>query len=141
MHMLEALQAASDTLVRIVVNDPSITKPQVNIGSYVDSFNGGVEVGFGTLSWYVGEDKDLAIRVIRATRGKWTKTASNSFMTYKHIVSDGVRLEVVISRSAVCERVVTGTEEIVHPAVDERVEVVETVEWICHPLLKKEVVK
>lgn len=53
----------------------------------------------------------------------------------------GLKVELVAYRDAVCERVVTGTEEreveeVVKPAETRKVtKQVETVEWRCHPVL------
>ena len=56
----------------------------------------------------------------------------------------GVQIQLYTYRDAVCERVVTGTEdreveEIVQPAVTRKVtRPVEIVEWVCHPVLAGE---
>jgi len=50
----------------------------------------------------------------------------------------GLRISLTAYREAVCERVVIGTKIVAHPAMPaepERTEVVEQVEWRCHPVL------
>lgn len=59
---------------------------------------------------------------------------------------DALKIEVLADRNEVCERVVTGTEKVTRQVPDPSVEVpmvevteeVETVEWVCRPLLAAE---
>ena len=95
-----------------------------------------------------GEQKQLAIDVVRLLPGKATKTVRgvDGWMEYSGEV-DGVKWKVVAAREAVCERVVTGTETVTKSVPDpsilvplvEVTEEVETVEWVCSPLLQEPV--
>lgn len=59
----------------------------------------------------------------------------------------GLRLQVIASRDQVCRKVVTGTREVTKTIPDPSVEVptvevtetVETVEWVCEPILGERV--
>jgi hypothetical protein len=108
-----------------------------------------IEPGYGKrgqVSWLLFSDTDLdrqraiAAAVVRGVGGKWDKRPGELF-AFKHVLPSGLELDVTVSRPAVCERVVTGTREVVKtvPAPDapmvEVTEVVEDVEWVCEPLL------
>jgi hypothetical protein len=90
----------------------------------------------------LAEQRAAATSIVRAFDGHWDKTAGGSDAFYlKQTRDDGIRLCIIVERSAVCERVVTGTETRTvpaKPAEPERTETVETVEWVCGPLLKDE---
>jgi hypothetical protein len=101
------------------------------------------------LNWYLmlgvtdlGEQKATAQQIIRAVGGHWTKIPDtySDFMFRQD--RDGLRFEVMVTREAVCERVVTGTETVTVPAVaaqPARTEEREVVEWRCEPLLAQAV--
>lgn len=85
-------------------------------------------------------------RTVRAMPGRFTKNdpTGGYSETYYELRGSlaGFPVRLVAYRAAVCERVVTGTERVVRqvaaaPAVEahEVVEDVDTVEWVCTPLL------
>lgn len=77
-----------------------------------------------------------AARIIKAIGGTWVKDFEwDHDRADFHQTRDGIELRIVLERSAVCERIVTGSQVVTIPAQDERVETVETVEWRCMPLL------
>lgn len=96
----------------------------------------------------LAEQKRTAESVVRFLPGKADKRQYNEgeWLKYSGEV-DGVQWQVTCQRSAVCERVVTGTETITRTVPDPTVEVpmvevtetVETVEWVCAPLLAESV--
>lgn len=99
------------------------------------------------VKWLIWENdlarqKRTAESVVRFLPGKADKRENGDWFEYSGEV-DGVKWEVVAAREAVCERVVTGTRTVTRtvpdPAVDvplvEVTEEVETVEWVCAPLL------
>lgn len=93
------------------------------------------------------DQKTSAARIIKAFGGKWDKDFDwpegqdrADFVQRR----DGIVLRIVVERTAVCERVVTGVETITVPAVEamaERTEDREIVEWRCEPLLSEEVLR
>ncbi len=104
---------------------------------------------YGTLRWlYFNGDhrgfateKEAAQAVMRGLGGKWDKTPGSLFQ-FTRTLSTGVKLEIVVERAAVCNRVVTGVEKVVtevpaSPAVQAHtvVEEVEIVEWKCEPVM------
>lgn len=106
------------------------------------------------LNWYFhinGRDKGtsqkaLAQEVIKAVGGKWAKSFAQEDANFRQL-RDGLDFHIVVAREAVCERVVTGTKtvtrEVPDPSVDvptiEVTEEIETVEWVCSPLLESAV--
>jgi len=99
---------------------------------------------YTALQWLLFDDpddsRDQAAAVVRAAGGHWDKEISGEYARY-HRAIEGLHLEVAVRREAVCERIVTGTETVTRlvPAPDapmvEVTETVETVEWVCQPLL------
>ena len=96
-----------------------------------------------SIGWNLLSDtdaRDAAAEVIRSVGGSWDKVPIGTQMHYRRKLH-GLHLHVVVTREAVCERVVTGTETVTRlvPAPDapmvEVTETVETVEWVCQPLL------
>lgn len=93
------------------------------------------------------EQKTTAATIVRRITGAFAKEITDELFRYKtHLGGpEGLELEVIVHRDAVCERVVTGTEEITRRVPDpelmakvpevELTETVETVEWRCLPLL------
>lgn len=86
------------------------------------------------------DQKAAAAAIIKTIGGKWDKDfdwGENDRADFMQ-VRDGIELRIVVERSAVCDRIVTGTETVTLPAVEakpERVEEREVVEWRCEPLL------
>jgi hypothetical protein len=90
------------------------------------------------------EEKAIAARIVLALGGKWDKFENGEDFRFKQD-RGGLKLDVVVHRAAVCERVVTGSHEVTmpataaRPAAPERVETVEDVTWICSSLLAEPV--
>jgi hypothetical protein len=116
--------------------------PDVPIPTHIEPGHG----QHGTVSWLLFSDTDLdrqravAAAVVRGVGGKWEKNPGDLF-AFDRVLPSGLELDVTVKRPAVCERVVTGTREVVKtvPAPDaptvQVTEVVEDVEWVCGPLL------
>jgi hypothetical protein len=97
------------------------------------------------LSWYLmiggrdlGEQKANAARIVSEIDGHWEKIPD----TYSDFVfrqkRGALKLDVQVTREAVCERIVTGVESVTvpaKPAEPERTVEREVVEWRCEPLL------
>jgi len=89
------------------------------------------------------QQADLA-RIARRYGAKVTKDITDAF---HNVILDfgGVKVDVLARREEVCERVVTGVETVTKTVPDpfaplvEVIEEVETVEWVCRPLLAAEV--
>jgi hypothetical protein len=79
---------------------------------------------------------DLA-RTAKALGGRWEKIESRELFRLAREVADGVIVELVAWRSAVCERVVVGKETVEVPDPDAPTIEVERdiVEWRCQPIL------
>jgi hypothetical protein len=104
----------------------------------------------GTLSlhWFLhlshvgtGNEKADAAAIVKAIDGRWDRRSDdwNDKVEWRQS-REGMSLLVQVSREAVCERIVTGTETVTVPAVEaqpERTEEREVVEWRCEPLLKE----
>ena len=113
-----------------------IPHPYVTAGSW------GTEI-----SWYLAidtnneaEQKALAADIVRHYGGTWEKEPRGDQFRFenKSTVEPGLKLRITVAREAVCERVVTGTERVIVPAMEavpERTEIREIVEWRCEPLL------
>lgn len=112
--------------------------------AYIAHFSHGVI----DANWYlhihgIGADAQRAAarNVITTIGGKWDKAPSGDRMRYTQKRPNGITLDVVVTREAVCERVVVGTETKTIPAqpaaeaTPERTETVEVVEWRCSSLL------
>jgi hypothetical protein len=136
----DTLAANLRTAAEIMQAHPDLPIPYITT-----THRGGVE-----FAWYLtitaedfAEQKRLARLILRTIGGKWDKKPGSE-MNFKQgsILDDPISYIVQVSREAVCRRVVTGTEEVTIPAVEaepERVETVETVEWICEPVLAEAV--
>jgi hypothetical protein len=94
------------------------------------------------------EQKATAAQIVRILGGKWDKKDRfyNDALEFNQ-VRGRLTLQVVVTRAAICERVVIGTREVMIEAVPARpatkaapgrVEVVEDVEWVCSSLLASE---
>lgn len=101
------------------------------------------------LRWYLhingkGDEtvqRETAQAILRAIGGKWSKDFDERDATFEQ-ERDGLSLQVIVKREAVCERRVVGTERVTLPAVEaqpERTEVREIVEWDCSPVLAEAV--
>lgn len=109
----------------------------------------------GSFDWYVfdlnsrgsdeaamADQKSAAAGIVRLLPGSQTKQDGNDLFRFEGRIG-GLETQVVVNRSAVCERVVTGTETVTKRVPDPSVEVplvevtetVETFEWRCAPLL------
>lgn len=93
---------------------------------------------------YVYEDAAKRLAAIaRSLPGRVDKLADSDYFGFDYDLGGGRTIQVYSSRSAVCERVVVGTETIetqveVEPAKTETKLVErEVVEWRCEPLLSK----
>ncbi len=101
--------------------------------------DGSIVLQWFTQNHYEGEaDQKRAMQdITRILGGKWAKDGDGDmFELERHL--GGILLLVTASRTAVCERVVTGTRQVTVPAVEaspERVETVEAVEWVCGSVL------
>ena len=91
----------------------------------------------------LAEQKSVAAEIIRSIGGKWDKQELGDRFVYTTTVN-GLKINISVTRDAVCERVVTGTETVTIPATDaveaqpERTEVRDIVEWRCLPLLAED---
>jgi hypothetical protein len=95
------------------------------------------------------EQKATAAAIVSTLGGRWDKNERTYDDGLEFVqIRDGLSLEVVVNRAAVCERVVVGTHEVTVPAAPEvaarpstaeRVETVEDVQWICSSLLAESV--
>jgi hypothetical protein len=88
--------------------------------------------------------KAAAALIIRIIGGHWDKTERSDDAFEFTQNRDGLLLEVVVNRAAVCERVVVGTHEVTVPATPamparpaeaERTTTVEDITWVCSSLL------
>lgn len=121
-------------VVDILDAHPDLPAPTVTIYSH----------GPAEVSWYVMLDGDhvdqaaAARQIIRTIGGTWDKNPWGDRFDFEQRTDTGISLTVAVHREQVCERIVTGTEQVTIPAVEaqpERVEVRELVEWKCAPLL------
>jgi hypothetical protein len=134
----DVLRSAAD----LIGAHPELPAPYITTSSYDDRHG-------ADLNWYLmhdssdlGEQKAAAQKIIRAIGGHWDKVP-DTYSDFTFIQErDGLRLFMQVTREAVCERVVTGTETVTIPAkaaVPERTETREVVEWRCEPLLAEAV--
>jgi hypothetical protein len=119
-------------LADVIASDPDCPYPQGPIALFIHD----------------GENQaEIAARLRRSLGGgRWQKKESvgGAYLTLDGMCG-GVPVDLWLDRDAVCERVVTGTEEVteVIPAVTEAdlrpeqtvTRTVEHVEWVCSPLL------
>lgn len=97
-----------------------------------------------TIMVYVYEDAAARLAALaRAIPGRVEKHADESWFGFTFDIDGGRKIQVYSSRSAVCERVVVGTETIetqveIEPAKTETKLIErEIVEWRCEPLLSR----
>lgn len=95
------------------------------------------------LEKYLPAQKAAAAAIVRDLGGQWDKEESGNDFRFTQ-KREGLTLEVVVNRAAVCERVVTGTHEVTVPATPARsalpaqpahTTTVEDVQWVCSSLL------
>lgn len=85
-------------------------------------------------------------RAGKAAGATIAKAVSDKYAAVDLLFADHVRVHVYADREEVCDRVVTGTEVVTKMVPDPTVDVplvavdetVETVEWVCRPLLDGE---
>jgi hypothetical protein len=85
--------------------------------------------------------RETAKQIIRVIGGHWKKDASTDQFTFERDYR-GISLEIMASRSQICERIVVGTKTVVipaKPAEPEQTIEVDEVEWRCEPVLAAEV--
>lgn len=106
-------------------------------------------VQFGTDSLVVKVygivDRDELAAIARAVGGRWDKHDDDLLFRLTREILDGVTVDLVVNREAVCEWVTTGEEtvEIVEPDPDlvaqlptvTRIETRKVGEWQCKPVL------
>lgn len=123
-------------LADLLDNNPDLPLPYTGI-------NAASPITFYVLD--AGEDpKGTLAKIARLLPGTVGKTTSGSGQ-YFSITGTlaGLHIDATAYRKAVCERVVTGTREVIVPATRRitvparpaTVETVEDVEWVCSPLL------
>lgn len=130
MNITQALRQAADLLEQ----HPNLPRPYIT----------GHRSGRVELNWFLnGRDeldrqKESASEIVRTIGGTWSKNTDTG-LGFSFTQTRGLlEFFVSVDRSAVCERVVVGTEERTIPAVEaqpERTEIVEKVEWRCQSLL------
>lgn len=135
----EALRQAADLLEQ----HPQLPKAYVTALTY-STGEVSVEVHWQLL---IHDDLDVrgqkaaAAEIVRTLGGTWDKRDNgSSSMSYRQ-QHDPLTLSITVTREAVCERVVVGTETVTVPAVEaqpERTEEREVVRWECRPLLADE---
>jgi hypothetical protein len=139
----QGLRAVAD----LIDAHPDLPQPYINAYSQ----GGVVEAHWYLHIWAddLTEQKATAAAIVSTIGGHWDKNER----TYDDGLEftqtrDGLSLEVVVNRAAVCERVVVGTHEVTvpatpkipaRPATGERVETVEDVQWVCSSLLAEPV--
>lgn len=148
-HQTSAAETMRETLARLcdlLAAHPDLPAPYVTIYDHLPET--------AELKWYLhisgkgGPEvqKATAQKIIRTIGGKWDKSLdrSDNSMDFRQ-TRDGLDFRVVVTREAVCERVVVGTEAVTipaseaQPAMPERTEEREVVEWRCEPLLAEQV--
>lgn len=124
-------------VVEFLTKYPNIPPPSnVEINPYGDA----------TIIWYLfgdslDEQKEKARDIVRTIPGTAVKNGLTDLFEFSG-ECEGVRWRVLVDRPAVCERVVTSRASITKLVTDpeapliETTEIVETVEWICTPLLE-----
>lgn len=132
----DRLRTAAD----FVQAHPELPRP------HITAFDGSSVID---LNWYLhlngrsldeAGQKAAAAAIVRAVGGKWDKDEDGEEFSFRQ-KRDGFDYHVMVKRSAVCERIVVGTEDVQIPAtparpeLPARTEVREVVEWRCEPLL------
>lgn len=114
--------------------------------AYITHFSGSERT---EVSWYLQSRRDLDERetaqaIVRTLGGTWSQQYDDQTLTMSQ-TRECLDITIMVNREAVCERVVVGYEQVTLPAVEaqpampalpERVEAREVVEWRCTtPLL------
>jgi hypothetical protein len=133
--LADVLRAAAD----LIAQHPDLPPPYITTSSHMGEHT-------ADLAWYLmigggrtlADQKADAARIVSTIDGKWEKLPD----TYSDFVfrqqRGPLKLDVQVTREAVCERIVTGVESVTIPAkaaVPARTEEREIVEWRCEPLL------
>ena len=134
--MADTFRAVADLLDA----HPDLPRPYVSVYDHLPEQ--------ADLAWYLhineratdeADQKAQAAHIIRMLGGHWSKEIYDWSEDARFSQSrDGLNFKVVVTRSAVCERVVVGEETVTipaKPAEPARVETWEKVEWRCEPLL------
>jgi hypothetical protein len=130
---IEGLRA----LARALEQHPELELPHTGTGSYVTVIPYGPD-----------EQRQQLAAWASAMPGKKDKAASDNGQYYLIGAFRGLRVKLICERADVCTRVVTGTTEVTTEVKDPEAlaavptitvtEVVEQVEWRCHPVLNVE---
>lgn len=113
----------------------------------------GPREGQSHVAWYLfgsgaglgyEQQKVQAAAIVRALPGRFDKVENDTLFRFRGKLG-ALPIEVIVDRPAVCERVVTGTREVVREVPDPEAlaavptttvtETVEDVRWECRPLL------
>ena len=95
-----------------------------------------------TVQWQILRDdkatqRDTLNQIRRSLGGTWRKIAGSDSFAVEQKLDNGITLQVIAQREAVCTRRVVGTREVTIPAREATPELVvvdEIVEWDCDPL-------
>lgn len=132
-----AAVATLDRIRELLTQNPSLPTPYIALYDH--------RPDTADLNWYLhingkGDaetQKTLARSIIRGLGGKWSKTVGDNDVSFEQ-ERDGLSLQVMVIREAVCTRRVVGVETVTIAAVEaqpERTVEREVVEWDCAPLL------
>lgn len=98
--------------------------------------------------YFLSEGRDAFVAAARVIPGRLDKAVRDDVyqLSTRFGGDRGLKISLTAYRDAVCERVVTGTETVTKTVPDPSVKVplvevtetVETVEWVCRPLLAGE---
>jgi hypothetical protein len=139
----QGLRAIAD----LIDAHPDLPQPYIN----AHSSSNVVEAHWYLHIWAddLTEQKATAAAIVSTLGGHWDKNERTYDDGLEFIqIRDGLSLDVVVNRAAVCERIVTGSHEVTlpatpavaaQPATVERVETVEDVQWVCSSLLAEPV--
>lgn len=100
-----------------------------------------IVVGDGLICWHLYRwdcpdgVPQMVAAIRRAVGGKWDRREAGSYDAEMVFEREGY--SITVKREAVCTRRVVGTETITEPALPERTETVEIVEWDCDPILER----
>lgn len=127
----------------LIKTHPDLPAPYVTSFSSTDTVE---------LNWYLRHREDTdelddqrsaAQQIVKALGGTWDKFHESEDLRMRQR-RGGLVFEILVKREAVCERVVVGTETVTipateaipaQPAMPERTETRDVVEWRCAPLL------
>ena len=99
---------------------------------------------FGAWAFRTDDPRGLMTTIARALPCNWDKDPGDMYFKLNGRIA-GLSVQIVADRDTVCERVVTGVETVTKEVPDPEAlaavptvqvtETVETVEWVCKPLL------